>query len=146
MDRTGQCMCGAIKFTAKDTPDTFSTCYCETCQRWSGGPMRGITVKTENLDLSGQEHLGVIQTSDFAERAFCKKCGSGIWFRRTSGKYFGGTSLPIGLLDDRSGLTVSYELFTDYKDATNEIPEGTQQMTKTEVDAIIATFDDEPDV
>jgi len=142
MDRTAKCMCGKVKLALKDVPDTFSSCYCETCQRWAGGPFRGVTVKTENLEIEGEDHIGTIQSSGFAERAFCKECGSGIWYRLTSGPYVGGTSIPIGLLDDRSGLSLSYEMFTDYKDETNVVPEGIRQMTKAEAEAIIATFDD----
>lgn len=143
MDRTGQCACGAVKFVAKGAADTFSTCYCKTCQRWGGGPLRGVNVQTENLEVQGRENLKLYQSSDFAERANCKKCGSAIWYRLTSGKYFGNTSILVGSLDNTSGLSLSYEMFTDYKDQTNDIPEGVDQMTSEDVSKIIATFDEE---
>lgn len=143
MDRTGKCMCGAVSFHAKNMADTFSTCYCKMCQRWAGGPFSGVNVPTNSLEVTGREHIGIIQSSDFAERAFCKKCGSGIWWRLTSGKYVGNTSIPVGLLDDTSGLTLSSELFSDYKDSTNVVPEGVEQLTAADVAAIIATFDED---
>lgn len=139
-DRTAKCMCGAVRMELKDVPDTFSTCYCETCQRWGGGPLRGVTVKNENLKVEGLNSVGTLQTSAFAERAFCTKCGSSLWYKLIKGPYVGGTSVLLGLLDDRSGLTVSYEMFTDYKDCTNEVPAGTKQMSKAEAEAIAATF------
>jgi len=52
--------------------------------------------------------------------------------------------VPIGLLDDRSGLTLSYEMFSDYKDSSNRVPENTRQMTSAEAEEIIATFDTGP--
>ncbi len=127
--RTGQCLCGAVKFTAKDTPETFSTCYCKDCQRWVGGPYRGMSVPTENLEITGREHISVYKSSDFAERASCRKCGSPLWWRLTKTKYFGKTSIPVGLLDDTGGLTLNHVLFSDYKDQTNDIPDDVEQMT-----------------
>ena len=142
-DRTGHCLCGAVSFTARGMGDTFSTCFCDACQRWAGGPYNGINVPTENLVFEGVVHIGVIKTTDFAERAFCKKCGSGIWWRLTRGQYVGKTSIPVGLLDDRSGLVLSDEMYSDYKDHTNVRPEGVAQMTSAEAEGIVATFTDE---
>ncbi len=142
-DRTGQCLCGAVKFKAADMADTFSTCYCDACQRWAGGPYNGVSVPSENLKYEGRAHIGVIKITDFAERAFCKKCGSGIWWRLTRGQYVGKISIPVGLLDDRSGLALSDEMYSDYKDHTNERPEGVAQMTSAEAESIVATFTDE---
>ena len=139
--RTGQCLCGAISFTARDMEDTFSICYCAMCQRWSGGPYRGVSVPTENLEIMGGEHLATIQSSAFAERAFCSKCGSGIWWRMTGGPYVGKTSLPIGLLDDRAGLTASSVTFSDLKDHTNLPPEGVEEMDSEAVAKIIKTIE-----
>lgn len=143
-NRTGQCLCGAVRVKATDVADTFSTCYCKACQRWAGGPFSGVSVATENLEVDGPEHVGVIQSSSFAERAFCKKCGSAVWWRLTSGQYVGNTSIPVGLLDDRSGLVLTSEYFIDYKDSSNDVPEGVEQLTAADVEAIIATFDEEP--
>lgn len=141
-NRTGHCLCGAVRFEAKDMADTFSTCYCDACQRWAGGPYRGVSVQTDDIVFEGREHIGIVKSSDFAERAFCKKCGSGIWWRLTRGQYVGKTSIPLGLLDDRSGLTLSDEMYADYKDHTNTRPEGVAQMTSAEAEAIVATFTD----
>ena len=143
-NRTAKCMCGAVTLRLQGAEDTFSACYCDACQRWGGGPFRGVSVKTENLGVDGEAHVGIVQSSSFAERAFCTKCGSGLWYRLTAGQYVGSTSVPIGLLDDRSGLTLSYEMFSDYKDSSNRVPENTRQMTSAEAEEIIATFDTGP--
>ena len=139
--RTGHCLCGAVSFTAREMEDTFSICYCEMCQRWGGGPYRGVSVATENLEIEGREHLGILQTSAFAERAFCKRCGSGIWWRMTGGPYVGKTSLPVGLLDDRTGLTATSVTFSDLKDHTNLPPEGLEEMNSKAVAKIIKTIE-----
>jgi len=139
-DRTGHCLCGAVSFTACSMDDTFSTCYCDMCQRWAGGPFSGVSVKTENLEVEGAAHVGTRQSSGFAERAFCTKCGASLWYRLTSGKYVDNISISVGLLDDRTGLTLKTEYFADYKDSTNQVPSDVEQFSEADVEAMIASF------
>ncbi|PHQ98536.1 MAG: hypothetical protein COB40_00575 [Marinosulfonomonas sp.] len=139
-DRTGQCMCGAVTFSAKDMADTFSICHCKMCQRWVGSALKGVSVKTENLTVHGSKNISAFQSSEFAERANCKICGSGLWWRLTAGKYVGNNSILIGLLDDVDGLKLSTEYFVDYKYNTVEVPEGRTQVTSAEVADIIQDF------
>jgi len=136
----GRCMCGAVTFTATDMADTFSSCHCKMCQRWVGGAFRGVSVKTENLTVHGAENIRSFQSSGFAERANCKICGSALWYRLTAGKYVGNTSISVGLLDDSDGLVLSSEYFADYKNCTDEVPEGRKQISAAEVEEMIADF------
>lgn len=133
-------MCGAVTFTAHDMPDHFSMCHCKTCQRWVGSAFRGISVDSERLELSGSENINTIQSSSFAERANCKKCGSAIWFKLTTGLYEGNTSISLGLLDDTDGLTLKDEYFVDYVNSTNDMPNGRTQYSEADVEKIIASF------
>ena len=139
-DRTGQCLCGAVSFRATDMKDEFSICHCKQCQRWVGGAYRGVNVATENLEISGRDNIHVFASSEFAERANCKTCGSAIWWRLTAGPYVGKTSIPVGLLDDSDGLVMSTELFVDLKNSTNEMPDDWEKMTSADVEKIIAEF------
>lgn len=118
MDRSGKCLCGSVSFTARGTkPDRASVCHCEMCQRWSGGPW--IAVFVESLEFDRDESLTWFQSSELAERAFCNRCGSSLFWRMTAeGPYKGTTSVTLGSLDDRSGVTLVKEWFIDRK------PEG----------------------
>ncbi|MCF6273364.1 MAG: GFA family protein [Rhodobacteraceae bacterium] len=141
-DRTGQCLCSAVRFNAHNMEDSFSTCYCQMCQRWGGGPYRGVSVATEDLKIEGIDHITTLKTSAFAERAFCSKCGSGIWWRMYAGPYMGKTSIPVGLLDDRTGLVAGNITFSDLKDHTNEPPQGVEALDSAAVAKIITTIED----
>jgi hypothetical protein len=67
--------------------------------------------------LSGEP--SVLVTSEWAERGFCAKCGSSLFFRVTAkGKYEGNASIALGALDDPSGIRLTTEWFSDRK------PEG----------------------
>jgi len=139
-EKTGHCLCGAVSFRAMEMGKHFSTCHCKSCQRWVGSALKGISVKPDNLTIEGRENIGVYQSSEFAERAFCKKCGSAIWFRLTAGKYAGNISLPVGLLDEPNGLTMTHEYFADCKNTTDLIPDDRIQVTTTDVEKIVADF------
>jgi hypothetical protein len=109
-------MCGAVSFRASEVPDEYGVCHCEMCRRWTGSALLGITIPTDKLDWNGSENIATIQSSTWAERGWCVKCGTGLFFRVTmDGKYSGGTEIPIGLLDDQTDLTMSNEIFIDHK-------------------------------
>jgi hypothetical protein len=133
-------MCGAVTFTATDVPNEFSSCHCKTCLRWVGNAYKGVNVPTENIVFSGGENIRTFASSAFAERANCTKCGSAIWWKLTAGPYVGKTSISLGLLDDTDGMVLSSELFVDFKNSTDEVPEGVSQMTSEEAAKIVADF------
>ena len=116
MDRTGKCLCGAVHFTIRDLNPEFGTCHCKMCQRWAGSVMMGLTVPADTVTFVGEENIEQYKSSDWAERAWCKKCGSGVWYRVTAeGPHSGDYHMPIGLLDDTSGLNMAREIFVDVK-------------------------------
>ncbi len=134
MTRTGGCMCGAVRFTAKLTKLEFGACHCEMCRRWTGSALLGITVPQANVTWQGTETVSRIQSSDWAERAFCNKCGTPLYYHLTAeGPMSADLELPIGLLDDAGGLTMTNEIFIDQKpDSFTYAGEGRHTMTRAE--------------
>ncbi len=130
--RTGGCLCGAVRFSAALTKHEFGACHCEMCRRWTGSALLGITVPTGNIVWQGEEHIATRQTSGWAMRAWCRECGSNLYFRVTAeGPYAGDTELPIGLFDDANGLTMSNEIYIDHKpDSYAYTGEGRQTLTR----------------
>ncbi|MHA6264359.1 GFA family protein [Arenibacterium sp. CAU 1754] len=115
-ERTGKCMCGAVSFTAKNVPDHFGACHCEMCRRWTGSAFLGITVPRKDVTWTGEAHIKTLQSSDWAERAWCQRCGSGLYYHVTAeGPMSESYEIPIGLLDDANGLTFKSEIFIDHK-------------------------------
>ena len=82
--RTGGCLCGAVRFTARLTKTQFGACHCEMCRRWTGSALLGLTVPTGNIDWQGEDHVATRQTSPWAMRAWCRECGSNLYFRVTA--------------------------------------------------------------
>lgn len=114
--RTGKCMCGSVRFTATEVPDKFGACHCEMCRRWTGSALLGVTVPKGKLAWEGAEHIAEVQSSAWAKRGWCGKCGSNLFFQVTlEGDWSGGVELPIGLFDDPNGFTFSNEIYIDHK-------------------------------
>ena len=73
---SGHCLCGAVSITLKSAHAEVDVCHCEMCQRWGGSMYAGI--ESDDFELKGEESVATYQSSDWAERAFCKKCGSNL--------------------------------------------------------------------
>lgn len=115
-DRDGGCLCGAVRFSARAVPLTFGACHCETCRRWTGSALLGVTVPAANITWTGEDNIARFQSSSWAERAWCAKCGSNLFFRFTGGGApVGDIELPIGLFDDASGMVMHNEIYIDHK-------------------------------
>ncbi|MDR7124177.1 GFA family protein [Pseudotabrizicola sp. 4114] len=139
--RSGGCLCGAVRFTAKLDRKTFGACHCEMCRRWSGSALLAITVPTGNIGWQGAEHIATLQSSDWARRAWCARCGSGLYYMVTAeGPHFGNTEIPIGLLDDANGLTMQSEIFFDQKPDCFAYAGETQKLSRAET---LAMFGDD---
>src|SRR5690606_37304125 len=78
--------------------------------RWTGAPAMSVTAG--EVEFAGQEHIGSYPSSDWAERAFCKRCGSHLYYRfRKGGDWF----LWAGVLDDQTPFTLTSEIYIDSK-------------------------------
>jgi hypothetical protein len=132
MERTGGCLCGAVRFSARDVPDRFGACHCEMCRRWTGSALLGVTVPAASVAWAGP--VATRQTSAWAERAWCRDCGSGVWFRVTRpGPHADDVEIPIGLFDDPSGFRFDNEIYIDVKpDSYAYAGEGRRTLTRAE--------------
>ena len=127
--RHGKCLCGAVRITATSTGDTVGACHCRSCRRWSGGPFMEIDCGTD-VTFEGDENLTVYASSDWAERAFCKQCGTHLFYRlKANGNHF----VPIGLLEDDEHLKFTTQVFVDEKPSYYEFSNETEDMTGPEL-------------
>lgn len=115
-DRSGGCLCGVVTFAISELDPEFGGCHCKMCQRWAGSAFLGLTVPDDTVTFEGAENVKRYQSSEWAERAWCDKCGSNLWYRVTAeGPHSAVYHIPIGLLDDESGLQMNREIFYDEK-------------------------------
>ena len=128
-ERSGQCLCGAVKFKAEpktaDDGIHVDACHCRMCQRLVGGPLLAINLKAAPV-IEDERQLGVYVSSEWAERVFCKNCGSNLFYRLRDGSHH---SVVAGALDDRSDLKFTMEIFIDEKPDFYAFAGDTQKLT-----------------
>lgn len=130
---TGRCMCGAVGVTGTANEPKAGVCHCDMCRRWSSGPFFEVTC--EDVVFEGEDNITKIRSSDWAERGFCKKCGSNLFYHIIDSNEF---QLSAGLLDDQSDLHLSLQVFIDSKPAFYTLANKTETMTGAELFALYA--------
>jgi len=125
----GQCLCGEVKFTAKHMEKNVGTCHCGMCRRWGGGPLMAVSCGTE-VSFEGEENISVYNSSNWAERGFCKKCGSHLFYRL---KGINEHQMPVGLFDNQEGFNFNLQVFVDKKPSFYSFADETTEMTEAEV-------------
>lgn len=143
--RSGGCLCGAVRFDAALAAPDFGACHCEMCRRWTGSALLGMPLPADAITWRGEQHIARIQSSDWVERGFCSRCGSGLFYRVTTAT---GTAakieLPIGLLDDADGLNFTNEIYIDHKpDSYAYAGEGRKMMTRQDCVEAFGALGDE---
>ncbi|NNU79390.1 GFA family protein [Halovulum dunhuangense] len=144
-EKSGGCLCGAVRFTARDVPARFGVCHCPMCRRWTGSALLAVTLPERNVRWTGAEHMAERQTTSFGRRGWCRECGSGLWFKVTADSpYKGEIDLPIGLFDDPDGFNMASEIYIDHKpDSYDFAGAGRKQLTRAECVAIFPRLDGE---
>ncbi|MEZ5825863.1 MAG: GFA family protein [Geminicoccaceae bacterium] len=107
---TGSCLCGKVRFSAGAVETGHHVCHCGMCRKWAGGPV--FAAMAHDVTFEGEEHVGVYASSEWAERGFCRHCGSNLFYRL---KQNGQHIMATGLFDDPSIFRVTGEIFIDCK-------------------------------
>jgi hypothetical protein len=82
------------------------------CRRWSGGP--GLTAAAGRVRFEGAGHIGRYDSSEWAERGFCTRCGSHLFYRLKARDHY---YLWLGAFDDPSPFRLAGEIYVDEKPA-----------------------------
>ena len=142
--KTGGCLCGAVRFELTEEPREYGACHCQMCRKFSGGIELSLQVPPGGVTWTGEDNIQTYQSSDWAERGFCKTCGSSLFWRPTAeGPMQGLLSLSAGALDSFEGLTFASEVYTDHKPASHAFasPESRTRMTEADVMAMVAKME-----
>lgn len=124
----GTCLCGSVSIAAADHTD-MTACHCGMCQRWGGGPLLSVHCGSD-VQIAGIESVTVFKSSDWAERGFCAKCGTHLYYKLIPANEY---IAPAGLFQDGTELTFTEQIFIDKKPRYYEFSNQTSQLTETEV-------------
>ena len=124
---SGRCLCGAVHYEAEAVEPEVGACHCDMCQRWAGGPF--ITTSAEKVIVHGEENLTRFRSSDWAERGFCRGCGSNLFYRLLK---LASHELCIGGFDDKKSFSLQREIFTDRKPGAYAFAGDHERLTQAE--------------
>lgn len=89
-------------------------------------------------DVKGEDNITSYTSSDWAERTFCKTCGTNLYYKVTApGPHLGVTHVSVGLIEDQTGMQLVREIFIDEKPQGYTFAGDLKQMTGLEVFAAV---------
>lgn len=125
--RKGGCLCGNITFEATLCEEEVHVCHCNICQKWSGGSAFSVQCE-KDWHIQGEENMTWFDSSEWAQRSFCSKCGAHLLFRMKDGSYHG---VSAGTMDNVEGLKLGMHIFIDkkpdYFDFSGDAPRLTEK-------------------
>lgn len=129
IEAEGQCLCGAVKVQAAQVDTHVGACHCGMCRKWGGGPLMATDCGTA-VTFHGADNVSVYNSSDWAERGFCKNCGSHLFYRLKANNQH---IVPVGLFDNQTDFIFDHQVFIDKKPAFYCFANETKDMTEAEV-------------
>src|SRR5690606_21158214 len=109
--------------------------HCSMCRRWSGGPFLAVEADAPPTFTAGGDLISAYASSDWAERGFCGRCGTVLFWRMTDGRHY---ALSAGALDDTGSLALGAQIFIDEKPDFYDFANDTPKLTGDEVIAMFA--------
>ena len=109
----GSCFCGTITFSA-DLPSKWCAhCHCSMCRKAHGaGYVTWTGFEQDRVNIgSGTDQLAWYDSSPGAQRGFCRKCGSTMFFR--SERWADELHIALGCIDDEIDRQPQANVFFD---------------------------------
>jgi hypothetical protein len=124
MIREGGCLCGSVRFAVRGPLREMLVCHCVECRRWAGRAWAATAAKLADLEIAEPSALTWLpspRSEHGAERGFCGRCGSSLFWRIPGSDR---VSLAAGTLDDASGLHVAAHIWVEQSAEWERPPEG----------------------
>ncbi len=124
---SGGCLCGAVRYEISGPMRRVVYCHCEQCRKTSGHFVAATAVQLDDLHVTADAGLEWYKSSDIADRGFCRRCGSSLFWRPAHGKYM---AVMAGAIDAPTGLTSREHIYvedaSDYYDITDGLAQFEQ--------------------
>jgi hypothetical protein len=112
-NRTGGCLCGAVRFTVDAPPLTVRTCWCRLCQSLGGGSATvNVCFPAAAVHITGatQTYVSTADSGNEMHRRFCPTCGTPLFSAAVARPHL--LFIRAGALDDRADLAPAATIWT----------------------------------
>ena len=108
---SGSCFCGAVQFTVTGDPVAMGYCHCDSCRKWSAGPVNAFTLwKPDALRVTrGAENIGTYNKTPKSYRKWCKTCGGHLFTEHPQWNLTDVYAAVIPTLKFKPGVHVNYQ-------------------------------------
>ncbi|MFC3394109.1 GFA family protein [Brenneria rubrifaciens] len=131
MNHQGHCLCGGVTISTTHQVTDVTACHCGMCQTWGGGgPLMAIECKDPAIKIIGEENMSVWQSSEWAERAFCRICGTHLFYRLQGSNIY---AIPAGFFADDTEKTLVSQIYIDNKPGYYNFAEKTRLLTEQQI-------------
>lgn len=128
-ETVGSCLCKAVEISVTDITNEVGACHCSICRNWGGGAF--MSIEADNgVSIAGEENIAIYDSSEWAERGFCKSCGTHLFYRlKANQQYF----FTAGIFPELPNQTFTHQVFIDEKPQYYSFKEVTHDMTGEQV-------------
>lgn len=121
----GGCLCGSVRYHLDGPAADIVACHCGQCRKTSGHFVAASRVPSDTLTLVEDDSLRWYRSSEDAERGFCAKCGSQLFWRAVESDHL---SVMAGTMDSPDGLTLAHHIFVADKGEYYRLDDGLPQF------------------
>ncbi len=128
----GGCLCGAVTYRIHAASKWCAHCHCSLCRRAHGaGYVTWLGCEEDTVEIEDDASmLRWFASSSAAERGFCGRCGSTLFFR--SGRWPGELHIAVGCLDDGPDRTPQAHVYWESRVDWIEVADSLPRRTSTE--------------
>jgi hypothetical protein len=106
--KTGSCLCGDVRFELRGPLDGVIACHCTQCRKQTGHHWASTHTADADLHMVSDRSLKWYRSSGEAQRGFCGRCGSSLFWKRDGQAV---TSVSAGSIDGPTGLRIAGHIF-----------------------------------
>ena len=115
----GGCLCGGVTYEVAGPLRPVVACHCVQCRKTSGHYVAATQAAIADITIGG-EMLAWYRSSDHAERGFCGRCGSNLFWRRLN---YPKMAIFAGTIDGPTGLRIESQLYVESAGDYYDLPD-----------------------
>jgi hypothetical protein len=107
----GSCFCGAVELQVAGEPAAMGYCHCDSCRRWSAGPINGFTLwpVSSVVVTKGADQVASYNKTPASARKWCKACGGHLLTEHPAWNLIDVYAATIPDYPFKPGLHVNYQ-------------------------------------